>query len=86
MEPLNGEVNMLIFMCNTRKCQTDTHNPETASLTISANKVESSIQMRLQHVLFGKWMRLPKPATFHDQRTSLIEGSNAQEKDLARAA
>jgi len=38
------------------------------------------------HVDFDKWLRLSKQDTFPDQRTSLIEGWNAQEKDLARAA
>jgi hypothetical protein len=86
MRPLSGEVNMLIFMYNARQCQTQTHNLKQACLTFSANKVESGIRVRLPHVVFVKWMHLSKHATVIDQRMPLIEGSNAQEKDFARAA
>jgi hypothetical protein len=77
---------MLICLSIARQCKTLTHNRENARRSISSNEVESGNHVRLLHVLLVKWMHLLKQATFHDQRTSLIEGSNAQEKDLARAA
>jgi hypothetical protein len=86
MEPLSGEVNMLICLSIARQCKTQSHNRENARRSISSNEVESVNHVRLLHMLFVKWMHLLKQATFPDQRTSLIEGSNAQEKDFAGAA